>query len=239
MLPFHQDPFGQAIRAYYKNPSQNYIIEVESNLTEDEQIPVAWLFRSEEDLPLFEKMALDLCAGKILDLGAGSGVHSLILQRRNFEVTATDISVLAIEVMQERGIKRTFLANLLNFQPEKFDTILMLMNGIGVVGTIYGLHQFLENAKNYLNPKGQILCDSSDILYMYQQEDGSILLDLNAEYYGEMIYKCTYQTIESQEFNWLYVDALTLTDIAQQHGFSCKIMAQNEHHSFLAKLILH
>lgn len=238
MLLPKKDPFGQAIQDYYTNPSQNRIIEVESNLTEDEQIPVAWLFRSEEDLPPFEQMALDLCAGKVLDLGAGSGVHALILQRRNFEVTAVDISPLAVEVMQNIGIKRAFSANLLDFESEKFDTMLLLMNGIGVVRTLEGLHRFLEKAKNYLNPKGQIICDSSDILYMFEEEDGSVLLDLNANYYGEMTYQCTYQNVTSDEFNWLYIDFLTLSDIAKQHGFSAEMLAQNEYNSYLARLAL-
>lgn len=237
LLP-HQDPFGQAMKDYNQSPNRTKMILVESNLTEDESIPVAWLFRSHTEMPLIETTALHLCYGRVLDLGAGAGVHTLILQKLGLKVTATDLPPLAVDVMRKRGVEDAFCAYLLNFQPRKFDTILMLMNGIGLVETLEGLHKFLEEVKKYLNPKGQILCDSSDILYMYAQKDGAVMLDLNTSYYGEMKYKCTYRDIVGEWFDWLYVDVLTLSDTAKQHGFETEIITQNDDYSYLARLIL-
>lgn len=231
------DPIGVAMQEYMQGSTGAEII-VESNLTEDDIIPVSYLFRTWEEMPLMEQDALDACKGKILDIGAGAGSHALVLQERKADVTALDISDGAIAVMQERGIKQVLQANIFELSDKKFDTLLMLMNGIGIAGDLTGLYRFLEHAKTILHPGGQILMESADILYMYEDEDGSVLLDLNAGYYGEIKYNMKYKEQESGFFKWLFIDPGLLEQYAEEQGYDCEILVEGEFGNYMAKLTL-
>lgn len=231
------DPIGTALSDYLKEKQETEII-VESNLTEDDVIPVPYLFRSEAEMPELELLALDECRGKILDVGAGSGCHALILQKRKKEVTALDISEGAIQVMQQQGVKQVLHKNIYDLTDGKYDTLLLLMNGIGIAGTLFGLDRFLTHAKSILKPGGQILLESADILYMFEDEDGSVLLDLNAGYYGEVKYNMKYKTHESGWFNWLFIDAAILQDYATKHDYEFEVLYEGENGNYLARLIL-
>jgi 2-polyprenyl-3-methyl-5-hydroxy-6-metoxy-1,4-benzoquinol methylase len=235
-----KDPIGQAMMDYIQNPSANKdsIIHVDTNITEDESIPTPYFFRSYDEMPLSERAALDLSQGKILDLGAGSGVHSLHLQEKGFDVHPIDISELSVQVMKKRGIQNVRLKDFKELKGEKYDTILLLMNGIGMVQNISNLPKYLEHFKNLLTPNGQILIDSTDILYMFEEEDGSYLIDLNGEYYGQMIYFVSYKDFKGDAFDWLYVDFGLLRDAAKSTGLNCEqIVDENEGH-YLAKLTI-
>jgi SAM-dependent methyltransferase len=237
MIPF-TDPMGEALEAFL-NGKTNAAITVISNITEDDVIPVAYLFREFEEMPELEKIALQECTGKVLDLGAGAGSHSLWLQQNGIDVTALDISPKAIEVMQQRGIKKAVQADFWKFEPtEKFDTILLLMNGIGLAGKLENLPEFFAHLKTLLNPGGQILLESSDILYMFEEEDGSVLLDLNGGYYGEVEYQMAYQNTEGGAFPWLFVDFPLLSDYAAEAGFKSEGLFEGENGEYLAKLTL-
>ncbi len=235
-----KDPIGQAMMDYIQNPSDNKdsIIHVDTNITEDESIPTPYFFRTYNEMPLSEKTALDLSYGKVLDLGAGSGVHSLHLQEKGFEVYPIDISELSVEVMKKRGIQNVRLKDFKELQDETYDTILLLMNGIGMVQNISNLPKYLEHFKNLLTPEGQILIDSTDILYMFEQEDGSYLIDLNGEYYGQMIYFVSYKDIKGDAFDWLYVDFGLLKDAAESVGLKCEQVVDEEEGHYLAKLTI-
>ena len=137
-------------------------------------------------MPELEVLALQQCRGSVLDVGAGAGCHALALQRRGLQVTALDISEGAVEAMQRQGVRQVLRQDIFQLKGAAYDTLLMLMNGIGIAGTLEGLERFLEHAKTLLRPGGQILLESSDILYMYEEEDGSVMLDRNAGYYGEV-----------------------------------------------------
>lgn len=231
------DPIGAAIKDYLQGKKQG-AITVASNLTEDDIIPVDYLFRQEEEMPELETLALEACRGHVLDVGAGAGCHSLVLQERGLQVTAMDISEGAVEAMRERGVEEVLQADVLTLTDRKYDTLLMLMNGIGIVGDLFGLYKFLVHAKTILNPGGQILLESSDILYMYEEEDGSVLLDLNAGYYGEVEYNMKYKTHESGTFKWLFIDAGLLEQYAEEHGFSFEVLYEGENGNYLARLVL-
>lgn len=233
----NNDPIGAAVLDYLAG-AENAEITVESNLTEDDVIPVYYLFRTEEHMPELEVLALNACRGSVLDVGAGAGCHALALQQRGVEVTALDISEGAVEAMQRQGVKQVLHQNLFDLRDAKYDTLLLLMNGIGIAGTLDGLPHFLEHAKTLLKPGGQILLESSDILYMYEEEDGSVLLDLNAGYYGEVKYNMTYKDQESGWFNWLFIDPSILEDYALSHGYTFELLLEGEMGNYLARLEL-
>ncbi len=229
------DPFGQAIHDYHSKGKAADLI-VYSNYTEDEQMPTAYLFRTEKEMSKLELKALRLCCGKVLDVGAAAGCHSIYLQKKGFNITALEKSELAVEVMRNRGIKNVICADIYSFSDKKFDTILLLMNGTGIGETLEGLKKLLLHLRSLLTENGQILIDSSDIKYLFEEEDGSLWIDLaNPKYYGEMEYEVTYKK-SSSKFNWLFVDFDSLKKIADEVGLICKLVEEGGHFEYLAQI---
>ncbi|MDX5482783.1 MAG: class I SAM-dependent methyltransferase [Hymenobacteraceae bacterium] len=231
----NNDPIGVAVLDYLQGNKDAEIL-VENNLADDDVITVGYLFRREGEMPELEQLALRLCKGKVLDVGAGAGCHSLALQEKGLEVTALDVSAGAVEAMRQQGVRQVLHEDVFALQNQQFDTLLMLMNGIGITGSLAGLERFLEHAKALLRPGGQILLESSDILYMYEDEDGSVLLDLNAGYYGEVRYNMKYKEQESGWFDWLFIDPAILEDYATQHGYTFELVMEGDMSNYLAKL---
>jgi len=229
------DPFGAAIHDYFHHKSAPDLM-VNTNYTEDENVPVSWFFRKENEMPVIEKAALDLCRGKVLDIGAAAGCHSLELQARKIDVTAIERSMLAVEVMRQRGVNKVIHNDIFLHTKDKYDTLLLLMNGAGIGGTVSGLKMLFKHLKSLLNEKGQILIDSSDIKYLFEENDGSFWIDLNnTNYYGEMQYEVSYKKHNSK-FDWLFIDFDKLKEVAIATGFSCRMVKQGPHFDYLAQL---
>jgi len=210
------DPIGKAITDFSRSKRPDDII-VCSEICEDDIIPIEVLFRNEDEMPELEVLALQNATGKILDVGAGAGTHANYLQNMGKDVTAIDISEGAVAFMQTQGLKSKKV-DFFDLKDEKFDTILMLMNGIGIAGTLSNLEKTLEHAKSLLNPGGKILCDSSDIKYLYEDEDGSLWVNLNQEYYGNFRFQMKYKKETGPWFDWLYVDFDSLFNAAKNVG---------------------
>ena len=228
---------GRAISDYFHTGRAGKLRGLSSMFYEDE-IPVSTLFRTYEEMPIQEQKAIELCRGRVLDVGAGSGCHSIILKEHGLDVVAIDISELSIEVMKERGIDARNINYFDETFNEKFDTILFAMNGIGIVGKVDNLGEFFRSAKRLLAPGGQILLDSSDIKYVFMDEDGAMDIDLAAGYYGEIDYKMRYKNITGEPFDWLYIDFDTLSMYAEEHGFICEKCIDGEHYDYLARLTM-
>ncbi len=239
LLSPERDPMGRAIADYHKTKKVSENIKVLSSMFEEDEIPVKQLFRKFNQMPALERTALELATGKILDVGAGSGCHALALQEMSKEVCAIDISALSVETMREQGVKDAKQINFFNPEfREKFDTILMLMNGSGIVGKIGNMPQLFKKAKELLLPDGCIYMDSSDLRYLFEEEDGSFLIDLNGEYYGEVDYQMQYKEIKGDSFDWLYIDPQALELYANENGFEVEIIKEGKHYDYLAKITL-
>lgn len=236
LLPPHKDPMGTAIADYHRRGRAGTLRVFSSQFDEDE-IPVEQLFRSYQEMPAIEQQALTLATGHILDVGAGSGCHALALQEMGKEVTAIDISELSVEVMQERGVKDARATDLYDERfAEQFDTILLLMNGSGIIGCIEGMERFFLRMKLLLKPGGCVYMDSSDLKYLFEEEDGSFLIDIADDYYGLVDFRMQYKQVKGDVFDWLYIDFDTLAYYAEQYGFSAEMVCQGEHYDYLAKL---
>lgn len=232
------DPMGAAIRDYHLR-GKAARLRVMSSMFDEDEMPVEHLFRTFDNMPHLEQKALNMAYGKVLDIGAGAGCHALALQERGMDVKAIDISPLSCEVMKERGIKDVECVNLFCKQLQgKYDTLLLLMNGTGIAGKLSQLPALLNRLKELLSEEGQILIDSSDLKYIYENEDGSMDIDLNAPYYGEVDYQMQYRDIKGEPFDWLYTDPMLLASVSKQCGLQCQIMEQGEHYDYLAKLTL-
>jgi SAM-dependent methyltransferase len=232
-----KDPMGLAIHDFHHTGKAKKLI-VHSSMFDDDEIPVADLFRKFDKMPALEQKALECATGNILDVGAGSGCHSVALQEMGKKCLAIDISELSVKVMQERGVD----ARLVNLYDEsfvgQFDTILMLMNGTGIIGRLENMQKFFNRIKYLLAPGGRVIVDSSDLRYLYEEEDGSLMIDLADEYYGLLDYQMEYKGILGEPFDWIYVDFETLSYYAEQNGFKAEMIAEGEHYDYLAALSL-
>lgn len=232
-----KDLMGRAIWDYYyqENPED---LQTETSISEMDDLPVSYLFRDYQEMNALEKKALELASGKVLDVGAGAGSHSLYLQNeKKLEVTAIDISPKSIEVCKARGVKNAICEDLLQFSEKNFDTVLLLMNGTGIFQSLEHIDQYLQKLKSLVAENGQILLDSTDILYMYDQdEDGGVLVPATG-YYGELDFYLHYKGESELPMKWLYLDFDTLENAAIANGFKIEKVKQLED-SYLAQLTL-
>ena len=230
-----KDIFGKALLDYQTgNFTENLITA--TNISDEDELPLAYLFRDFDDMPNLEQKALKLSKGNILDVGCGAGSHTLYLQNKGFSVKAIDISPRAVEVCKLRGINKAEQKSILK-ETETFDTILLLMNGTGIFQELKQTQKYLKHLKSLLKPNGQILIDSSDIKYMYEDDDGGFWMDLNAEYYGELDYYLSYKGETEKPMKWLYLDFETLSQECKKAGLTCEKIMDGEHFDYLARLI--
>jgi 2-polyprenyl-3-methyl-5-hydroxy-6-metoxy-1,4-benzoquinol methylase len=230
------DPIGRAVSDFHFRSIDQPII-VHSDDFDDDTIDTSYLFRSYHQMPALEKTALSLCKGAVLDVGACAGAHSVYLQGNGVDVTAVETSELCCQVLKNRGIVKVMNQNIFNFTNHKFDTILLLMNGTGIAGTLAGLDVLLHHLKSLLHPQGQILIDSSDLIYLYEQEDGSAMLNINAEnYYGELVFQTEYQSRVSEPFPWLYVDLNNLENAIEKNQLKLNKVFKGQHYDYLARI---
>ena len=232
-----KDLMGRAIWDYFyqENPED---LQTETSISELDDLPVSYLFRNYKEMNALEQKALDLSFGKVLDVGAGGGSHSLYLQNdKKLEDLALDISPKSIEICKARGVKNAVCEDFLKFSNDKFDTILLLMNGTGIFQSLKNVDQYLQKLKNLISENGQILLDSTDILYMYDQDDDGGVLVPATGYYGELDYYLHYKGESELPMKWLYLDFDTLENAAIANGFKIQKIEQLED-SYLAQLTL-
>lgn len=233
------DLLGRAIKDYHFHNDPGIKLRVYSDCSGTEILPAEIFFRHYHSLPELEQYALDLCRGRILDVGAGAGCHSLILQERGFNVTAADVSKDAAEVMKNRGLHQVIEADIRKWMPaERFDTVLMLMNGIGLVETLNGLKSFLEHAKTLLVPDGQLLLDSTDFTFFPKFiKTWAKIQSKRGRYFGEVEYRLEYKGEQSRAYSWLFVDQDTLGRYALETGWLFQIIFEEEGR-YLARLTI-
>lgn len=236
MTPQFDDPIGRAVYDYHFH-AINQPIVVHSDDFDDDTIESNYLFRAYRQMPPLEKKAMSLCSGTILDVGACAGAHSVYLQDKGFDVTSLETSALCCEVLRNRDLSKVVQQDIFRFGNQKFDTILLLMNGTGIAGTLSGLEVLLHHLKSLLNPGGQILVDSSDLIFLFEEEDGSALIDISAgKYYGELIFQTEYRNWKSEPFSWLYVDLNNLENAVEKNQLKLDKVFRGKHYDYLARI---
>lgn len=225
------DVIGQAIYDYHYRLSPGKLL-IHNELGKPDEMPVDIYFRDEDEMPEMELMAMNLCQGKVLDIGAGAGSHALILQERDLDVTALEISPLASGVIRDRGVKKVINTNIFEYTFQQFNTLLLLMNGIGLSSNLDGIRTFLKHAKRLLLPGGQLIFDSSDVAYLYKKHKPP-----THRYYGEINFRYEYKKQKTPWFSWLYIDQKTLKAIATSEGFLMEVLIVDDHDQFLVRLL--
>jgi SAM-dependent methyltransferase len=229
------DIFGLAFSDYLAG-NTNEKITVGIDIGEPEELPVSYFFRSFKEMPDYEKKVLKACRGRVLDVGAGAGSHALWLQGRGLDVMAVDVSPGGVDCMRERGVVKAVCSDIRDIGNEKFDTILFLMNGIGMAETIKNLTKLLKHLATLLNNSGRIYLESTDLLYMYEEDDGSVLINLAGKYHGEIMYQLSYKNEVGKPFLWLFVDFPNLEKAALLAGLKCEMFFQGKTNNYIAKL---
>lgn len=229
-----KDIFGTALLDYHNGNYTEDII-TSTNISSEDILPLSYLFRCYAEMPKLEQKALQLAKGNVLDVGCGAGSHSLYLQEKGLKVKAIDVSQGAIAVAKQRGVLHAEVLNILN-ETETFNTIFLLMNGTGIFQELLQVSKYLKHLKSLLNPDGQILIDSSDIRYMYEDEDDGFWMDTNANYYGELDYFMSYKGEDELPMKWLYLDFKTLKLACESVGLQCELVLEGDHFDYLARL---
>ncbi len=231
------EPQGLALLAYFEGDNDAELIIRRDDGLED-PLRVSHFFRDPAEFTEIERTALNLCTGHVLDAGAGTGLHSLVLQQKGLLVTAIDISPQAVATMTGRNVKHVHCEDIFDFHGGLFDTILMLGHGIGMVETIAGLDRFLSHTRGLLSDKGQVLLDSVDVRLTdnlrhlaYQEANRR-----SGRYIGEIRMQLSFKGRNGPLCGWLHVDAQTLKERAKASDWKCEVLLQEESGHYLAKL---
>jgi len=221
------DLHGQAMLDYLNGDKNAYYM-----LRRDDGVafpPIyARQFFHESGLDELDEIALSYCQGRVLDLGAGAGTHSLHLQKRGLDVTAVDISPKAVAVMARRGVENPQVGDVFYETNSPFDTVLIMLN-IGIVRTLDGLERFLNHLDLLLKPGGQLITDSMDPrnpddeqYRQYQERKRAV-----GSYFGERTLRFEYKGEVSDWFEWLHLDPKTLRSYCVKAGLTIEKLAQD------------
>ena len=229
------DIFGIAFNEYLSGKTGE-CIQIDSDVAETSHLPVEYFFRNFEAMPEGEREVMKVCKGYVLDVGAGAGSHALYLQRNGWDVAALDFSKGAVKAMKRRGVKNTLCVDFFDYKESKFDNILFLMNGAGIARTLEGLYELFSQAKTLLNKNGSVFIESTDILYLFEEDDGSIMINLGGDYYGEVEYRMKYKEFTGKKFKWLFVDRENMKDIANKAGLKPQMFYDSGKLNYIMKL---
>lgn len=230
----HYDPHGSALLDFFNGDTSATIVIHERG--KQKEVPLKLFFRGWEEFPPLEKTAIEMCRGRVLDIGAGTGCHSLVLQERGLSVYAMDFLPQCVDIMKRRGVKEAHCGDIYTFNAEPFDTLLCLMNGLAVVKNLAGLEPFLANIRRLVNRGGQFLIDSTDRRPLAQQHGEPSTPE--PVYPGEAHLQLEYKNKKGQPFTQLYVDPEALAEHASRAGWRCEIIEEGEGRRYLARLTL-
>jgi 2-polyprenyl-3-methyl-5-hydroxy-6-metoxy-1,4-benzoquinol methylase len=229
--------YGQAILDYFEGNHRNNLISVDE-LGRRTEVPVRLFFREFEEFPNWEKNALDLCRGKVLDIGGGAGRHSLVLQERGMAVCAIDVVQDCVTVMKRRGVRDAHCADVLEFNGGPFDTLLGVMNGLTIVERLEKLPAFLQSIRRLIDHGGQFLVDSTDLRCSADTEFRTLAATKASagKYFGELTAHLEYKDKRGPLLQELFVDPATLREAAIHARWDCEIILSQENGRYLARL---
>jgi SAM-dependent methyltransferase len=235
---FGPEAWGPLARAFqaYQGGREDVEVLVHTDEGEADRLPVSLFFRGPDGLRGPDRAALARSRGRILDVGAGVGAVALILQEMGRTVTALEVIPEAVAIMALRGVEHPVEGTLHDLPPNRaFDTVLVLMNGAALAGTLAGLPPFLRVLRGLTDPGGQVLMDSTDLLTGSGWEPTSNPESLE-EYPGNLHYQMEFRGVRGAPFPQLFVDPATLGIMAGEEGWAAEVVWQGDGGEYLARL---
>ena len=181
-----------------------------------------------DGLPELDRIAVELCSGRVLDIGAGAGSHSLAIQNRGLQVTSVDLSTKAVRVMSDRGCRDARVGDVFDSYTELFDTVFIILN-IGIVQNLPGLARFLDHLRTLMSDGGKLITDSIDPLNSTDESYREYTEDKIRKgcYPGERTLRFEYKDQVSDWFEWMHIDPETLEQYVEAAGYSMKRMGND------------
>lgn len=239
---------GRALRDYHFRGREDAQIVLHSDRWGSEILPVSLFFRGPDGWFDFERVAIDVARGRVLDVGAGTGLHALELQRRGHPVTAVDVLPDAVQIMRDRGVTDARRADVFAFEGGPYDTILLLMNGSGIARTLNGLDRLLLALRGSVAAGGQVLVDSADLREGEPIDADGVATGgsgsddplrgrgTDRDYPGVVEVQLEYRGEKGRLFRELYVDPETLGGRAERLGWRCEVIHRGPCEGYLARL---
>ena len=219
-----EDAFGQMIWSLYKDSKVCEIIERDDRYVD--AYPAKGYFSDYQEWPVFERKAFALAKGRILDVGCGGGRHSLYLQSKGFSVLGTDISPLALKVCRLRGLKKTKLAPIeeLNFEPDSFDTVIMMGNNFGLFAGFEKAKRLLKRLYRFTSENAMIVTDTLD---PYKTDNPAHLAyhkknKKKGRMGGQVRIRVRHKNYIGKWFDYLFVSKEEMNEILQGTGWAVK-----------------
>ena len=224
MDPKSLDPYGAALWAYFRGDSDAELV-VRRDDGQEGRLPVSHFYRGPAEFTDLEQAAIERCLAPVLDVGAGTGLHSLVLQHNGLLVTAVDINPQAVSIMSGRGVTDARCVDLFRYDGGPYQTLLMLGHGIGMVETLVGLDRFLTHAHGLLTDNGQILLDSMDVQATADPKNLAYLESNRhaGRYVGETRVQFEHAGKNGPYCGWLHVDPATLNERAITSGWTAEV----------------
>lgn len=231
------EPYAMALRAFAGGDHQAQLV-VRRDDGFEALLPVSHFFRSEEAFVPLERAALARCRGRILDVGAGTGLHTLVLRARGLTVSAIDVHPAVVELMHGRGVADARCIDFFSLQDDPFDTLLLLGHGIGMVGDLPGLRRFMAHACRLVDPTGCVVLHSLDVRRTMEPRHRAYHAANRAagRYIGQIGMQFRFLDVEGPMCDWLHVDPETLGSEAASAGWSCTVVLQDDGGDYLAEL---
>jgi len=220
---------GSAMLNYFEK-NDNTPIRVFINKSEEPEMYPSVFFRPYKNMLKYEKIALKNSTGKVLDLGCGAGCHSLYLQNKGFDVTAVEVSKKSANVALSQGVNKVINEDWRNLTLKNFDTVLVLMNGMGLAESPTELKMMFRKLKSLLSKNGSILIDSTDVTYA--KADWPMI---DSEYFGKVQFELKYKG-KTQCFPWLFVDFETAVKTAKSVKLNVEVLERARNGHFLLRL---
>lgn len=216
------DAFGAALLDAAAGNRGLHFVERDDGLIE--AMDASSYFAKQFHWPDAEARAIKGISGRVLDVGAGAGRHSLVLQNRGCDVVALDVSSGAIQVCQQRGVHHTFLGtvfDLLDTAPEPFDALILMGNNLALLQSLAKAKGMFDAMRELLRPNGVVVGTCLDP-YLTDDPDHLAYHESNraaGRPPGQIRMRFRHRRIATEWFSILFLSPNELAELAARSGW--------------------
>lgn len=215
------DAFGKALLDYHRTGAETVSKVIRLDDGNEEDMPMSHYFQPYEKWAPLDRAIVHWMDGRILDVGVGAGRLALHLQDKGHDVVGIDISPKSVEVAGSLGVRDVRLHNILKgpLDEEKFDTIALLGQNLGIAGFHGNVGPFLKSLANMLKPGGRIT--GTQINWERTDKPEHLKFQNDNRDAGrhpvEMTLRISYDGL-NEDFSWCLTNQLELIEIADDIG---------------------